>query len=180
MTPAKGEAGDRRRQILDAAAALFAEQGYYKTTTADVARAVGVTQPYVFHFFKSKEALYLAVLESAAERIKSAFAEVDAPAAELEGAMGQAFYGLLASGCRSEVLLCMTAHAISDPTIRNFVSEEFALIHRRIGERFRRAGLPDPEFKAISFIGMGLAIALAELLALQEQMLACMESSFEG
>ncbi|QJC53465.1 TetR/AcrR family transcriptional regulator [Paenibacillus albicereus] len=174
MASAKGETGDRRQQILDAAAALFAEQGYYKTTTADVARAVGVTQPYVFHFFKSKEALYLAVLERAADRIKSAFAEVEAPAEELEAAMGGAFYRLLASGCRNEVLLCMTAHSISDPPIRRFVSEEFARIHERIEGRFRLAGLPDPEFKTISFLGMGLVTALAELLGLQDRMLACM------
>lgn len=42
---------NRKEQIIDKAVGLFAELGYYKTTTAMVAKAVGVTQPYVFHFF---------------------------------------------------------------------------------------------------------------------------------
>ncbi|SDT12842.1 transcriptional regulator, TetR family [Paenibacillaceae bacterium GAS479] len=119
MTSAKeDETIDRKKQIIEAAAELFAQQGYYKTTTADVARTVGITQPYVFHFFKSKEALYLTVLGGAVQEIKSAFNLVEAPAQELEDALGGAFHSLLRGGCRNDVLLCMTAQSISDPGIR--------------------------------------------------------------
>ncbi len=44
--------------ILDAALAEFAEQGYEGSTTASIARRVGVTQPLVHYHFGSKEALW--------------------------------------------------------------------------------------------------------------------------
>jgi len=58
----KGE--DRRAAILDAAAELFSEQGYRGASLASVAAAVGLTQPGLLHYFPSKEALLLALLEN--------------------------------------------------------------------------------------------------------------------
>ena len=43
MSPKDDASVKRKEQILDAAASLFANSGYYKTTSADVARTVGVT-----------------------------------------------------------------------------------------------------------------------------------------
>lgn len=48
---------DRRRVLLDAAAALFAERGYARVSVADVARAAGVTAPGVYRHFADKQAL---------------------------------------------------------------------------------------------------------------------------
>ncbi|WP_429876946.1 TetR/AcrR family transcriptional regulator [Fictibacillus sp. NRS-1165] len=45
---------NRKEQIIDKAVGLFAELGYYKTTTAMVAKAVGVTH-MCFTFFKIKK-----------------------------------------------------------------------------------------------------------------------------
>jgi AcrR family transcriptional regulator len=79
VSPKEEIAASRKEQIMHHAAALFASQGFYKTTTAHVAEAVGVTQPYVFHFFKTKEQLYIAVLDRAFHRMQHAFASVQAP-----------------------------------------------------------------------------------------------------
>jgi AcrR family transcriptional regulator len=168
MTSKEDQAAGRKEQILGAAAALFAEKGYYKTTTADVASAVGVTQPYVFHFFRTKEALYMSVLQRAAEQIRGAFRAVQASPDELEDAMGHAFRELLEGGFRSEVLLCMTAHSIPEPAIRQYVKEEFAGIHADLKERFEAAGFESPWFHATQFIGHGLVIALSELTGLKQ------------
>ncbi len=54
---------DRRAAIIVAAAGLFAEQGYRGASLASVARQTGLTQPGLLHYFPSKEALLLAVLE---------------------------------------------------------------------------------------------------------------------
>jgi AcrR family transcriptional regulator len=48
---------DRRVLILEAATAVFGEQGYHGATTDAIARAAGVSQPYVVRMFGSKEAL---------------------------------------------------------------------------------------------------------------------------
>ncbi|MBE0617903.1 MAG: helix-turn-helix transcriptional regulator, partial [Proteobacteria bacterium] len=52
-----------RHRILVAATELFARQGFHKTTTADLAAAIGMTQGAVFHHFASKEAVLFAVLD---------------------------------------------------------------------------------------------------------------------
>jgi AcrR family transcriptional regulator len=156
---------NRKQQILAAAAALFAEFGYYKTTTAEVARTVGVTQPYVFHFFKSKEELYLAVLKQASQRILQAFTTASAPPELLQEAMGIAFADLLTSH-RNEILLVMMAFATPEPAVREYTRREFDIVYERIKERFEEAGIADPSNKASAFIGQGLTIALAETVNL--------------
>lgn len=150
---------------MAAAAEQFAENGYYKTTTAGVARAVGVTQPYVFHFFKSKEELYLAVLEQATGQILQAFAEVEASANDLREAMGDAFGKLLVNH-RNEILLTMMSHAVPEPAIRDVVRSGFEQVYEWLKFRFGQAGFANPGKEASVFIGQGLAIALAETVHL--------------
>ncbi|MGG1313690.1 TetR/AcrR family transcriptional regulator [Cohnella laeviribosi] len=165
MNPKEEESKSRKDQILEAAAALFAEYGYYKTTTADVAKAVGVTQPYVFHFFKSKEALYLAVLEQASQRILHAFSTVEAPPERLPEAMGMAFAELLKHH-RNEILLVMLAFATPEKAVREYARKGFDHVYERVKERLEQAGVPNPGVRASEFIGQGLTIALAETLNL--------------
>ena len=45
----------RRRQILDAAAELFAHRGFAGTTTRQIAAAVGTTETVLFRHFPKKE-----------------------------------------------------------------------------------------------------------------------------
>ena len=165
MTPKDDTSPNRKQQILEAAAALFAERGYHKTTTAEVARSVGVTQPYVFHFFKTKEELYLAVLRQASARILDAFASVQAPPAELELRMGQAFAGLLTTH-RNEILLVMMAYATPEPAVRSYTRDEFDRVYERIKLRFAEAGLSNPGFRASAFIGLGLVCSMSAVLEL--------------
>jgi TetR/AcrR family transcriptional regulator len=63
---------ERRRQILDAAAALFAESGFTGTTTRQIAAAVGISETLLFRHFPSKDALYAASLE---DRVPAASVE---------------------------------------------------------------------------------------------------------
>jgi AcrR family transcriptional regulator len=48
---------DRRDQLLEHAAALFAERGYRATRITDIARAAGVAKGLLYWYFPSKEAL---------------------------------------------------------------------------------------------------------------------------
>ncbi|MBU5353306.1 TetR/AcrR family transcriptional regulator [Paenibacillus barcinonensis] len=55
---------ERRKRILEEAVVLFAENGYSNTTTALIAKKIGVTSGTIFQYFSSKEALFhAAVLE---------------------------------------------------------------------------------------------------------------------
>ena len=52
-----------REEIRAAAARLFAEQGYDRTSLRAIARAAGVDQKLVAHFFGSKQRLFVEVVE---------------------------------------------------------------------------------------------------------------------
>ncbi len=51
-------AAARRQVILESAMQLFAKKGFHGTTTADLARAAGVSEALIFRFFPDKESLY--------------------------------------------------------------------------------------------------------------------------
>src|SRR3954468_20238133 len=60
MTTTRMSAADRRDTVLDAALVEFAEGGYVGTSTEDIARRAGISQPYLFRLFGTKKELYLA------------------------------------------------------------------------------------------------------------------------
>ena len=60
MTTTRMSAADRRDTVLDAALIEFAEGGYAGTSTEDIARRAGISQPYLFRLFGTKKELYLA------------------------------------------------------------------------------------------------------------------------
>ena len=53
---------ERREEILEAAVAVFAEQGLHGASTEEIARLAGISQPYVFRLFGTKKELYMAVV----------------------------------------------------------------------------------------------------------------------
>ena len=52
---AKAPPADKRRQILDAAVAVFARQGFHATRVSDIADEAGVAYGLVYHYFRSKD-----------------------------------------------------------------------------------------------------------------------------
>ncbi|MFD1739537.1 TetR/AcrR family transcriptional regulator [Bacillus salitolerans] len=158
---------DKKERIIENAVAVFAENGYYKATTGMVAKAAGVTQPYVFHFFENKEALFKAVIDRAFGRIHDTFVEAQAPAEQLIGAMGRAFEQLIQTH-REEVLMVMQAHTISEPGIREHVQSIHRIMFESLTLKFEKAGIPNAKGTAAQFIGTGLLITLAEVLNLPE------------
>src|SRR5580765_4514503 len=53
-------AAERREAILDAAQIEFAERGWAGTSTEDIARRAGISQPYLFRLFGTKKELFKA------------------------------------------------------------------------------------------------------------------------
>jgi AcrR family transcriptional regulator len=52
------QGAERKQQLLDAAARLFAEQGYAATRVADIVEAAGVAKGLFYWYFENKEALF--------------------------------------------------------------------------------------------------------------------------
>lgn len=53
----------RREQILAAATRVFAERGFSRATTREVARAASVSEGTIYNYFEDKEALLIAILD---------------------------------------------------------------------------------------------------------------------
>ena len=64
----------RQATILQGAATAFATKGFASTAMEEVAAASGITKEIVYRHFASKEELYRAVLEGAAQRTREEFA----------------------------------------------------------------------------------------------------------
>jgi AcrR family transcriptional regulator len=61
-------AARRREQLLDEAAKLFAQLGYARATTSQLAKAAGVTEPIIYRHFNSKRDLFIALIERTASQ----------------------------------------------------------------------------------------------------------------
>jgi AcrR family transcriptional regulator len=57
------KAAERRALVLRAAVVEFGRTGYEATSTASIARRVGVSQPYLFRLFESKKHLFTATAD---------------------------------------------------------------------------------------------------------------------
>ena len=64
---------ERRAAVLDTACRIFSKGSYRGTTTAEIARESGVTEPILYRHFSSKRELYLACLDQAWERMRSSW-----------------------------------------------------------------------------------------------------------
>lgn len=86
-------AAERRLQLLQTASKLFAELGYARTTTAQLAQAAGVTEPIIYRHFASKRDLFVALVEQTGQRTleiwNESLASAKDPADRLEILLGQ-------------------------------------------------------------------------------------------
>jgi AcrR family transcriptional regulator len=160
-------AEERRAAVLECACQIFARVSYHGATTAEIARAAGVTEPILYRHFASKRDLYLACLAEAWAELRGLWeaAIADEPDSGLwVGAMGRSY--LAAKDKRGYIVnLWMQAltEASDDPEIRRFIRRHMREVHDFVAAVIRRAQkaggvVPDrdPEAEAWIFISIGL------------------------
>ncbi|MGW7076929.1 TetR/AcrR family transcriptional regulator [Streptomyces sp. NPDC054871] len=91
-------AEERRESVIRAAMIEFARGGYNGTSTEVIAKRVGVSQPYLFRLFPTKQAIFLAASGRCCQEITEVFRNA---AEGFEGeealhAMGEAYQALIA------------------------------------------------------------------------------------
>jgi AcrR family transcriptional regulator len=74
-TPTRLPAAERRQAIVDAALDVFSAGSYRGTTTAELARAAGVSEPILYRHFASKRDLYLSCIDEAWKRLRTCWEE---------------------------------------------------------------------------------------------------------
>lgn len=73
--------GERTRlQLLEVAAAEFAERGFQHTRISDIVARAGVTQPVFYQYFSSKQAAYDELVGMFAQRLRQTISEARLPA----------------------------------------------------------------------------------------------------
>lgn len=125
---------ERRELILDAATNVFGELGYAGATTDQVAKAAGISQPYVVRMFGSKENLFVEVMERTCERIlevfRTAMADTDDPR-PVGARIGAAYVDLIED--RGIMLSLMQGFMLgSDPRIGPVARNGFMRIYREL------------------------------------------------
>ena len=60
---------ERRRQLLELCAGLFARHAYDELSMAQIAREAGISKALLYHYFPSKQAYFAATLELAAAEL---------------------------------------------------------------------------------------------------------------
>jgi AcrR family transcriptional regulator len=168
VTRTRRSAEERREEIIELAIRQFALGGYKGSSTDAIARAAGISQPYLFRLFKTKRELFLACCDAADARIVESFraAAQGVPKDEVLAAMGRAYVELL--GDRIALLFQMQSYAAcSDPVIQAHVRASYGELVREVT---RLSGAPPEQVWQFFSHGMLLnVIASLDLAAVAER-----------
>ena len=159
------KATDRRAQILEVAAQEFADGGLRGASIDAIARAAGITQPYVFRIFGSKKALFLEVVAGSFTQLTDSMRAAAEGETGLEAlaAMGARYNALLAD--RTALQLQLQAYAAcGDTEVREAVRGHLAKLWDTVADI---TGLDAVTVKTFLAFGMLLntnaALGLAEV-----------------
>lgn len=82
---------ETRRKILESAAKIFSEKGFYRSVVDDIVKASGTSKGAVYFYFNSKEEIFLSLVEeymaTVAQEIQAAMARARGLVAQVEAAM---------------------------------------------------------------------------------------------
>jgi AcrR family transcriptional regulator len=161
-------AEERREQILEAALAEFAAHGLEGGSTEAIARAVGISQPYVFRLFGTKKELFIATVERCMRGTLEMFhtASAGLKGEEALRAIGDAYVERLASD-PTYLHSQMQAYAASDdPQIREAVRKGYGELVEYVE---RVSGQPPDRVSRFFAKGMLLnVVASMDLLGAEE------------
>jgi AcrR family transcriptional regulator len=149
-------ADQRRAAVLRAAVPVFAKGGYHGTSTENVARAAGISQPYLFRLFPTKKALFLALVEHGFGRVREAFIEAagDLTGEDAIAAMAGRYSDLLRD--RDELMLQMHFYgACDDDDIAEATRREYGRLWREVQ---RLSGVDEEEMQRFFATGMLLNV----------------------
>ena len=160
-------AEQRKAAVLDCACGIFSTGSYRGTTTAEIARVAGVTEPVLYRHFASKRDLYLSVLDESWRRLRDlwqAAVEAEPDPRLWVGAMGQAYFQAKDPKVRcADLWVQALTEASDDQEIRKFLRKQMREVHNYVADVIRRsqeAGgiLPDRDAGAEAWIFLAIGL----------------------
>jgi AcrR family transcriptional regulator len=133
----------KKETILRVATKLFSEKGYRNTTIAELAELTGVAEGTIFYHFKTKEGLFLAILESIRQTLigefESFFKEKRFESG-LEMLEGSIFFYLFLVGTKEELFLILHRYdAYELAQVNPVFRKNFSAIYNFILDTFEKA-----------------------------------------
>jgi AcrR family transcriptional regulator len=163
-TTTRQTADERREAVLEAASAEFSRKGLHGASTDAIAKAAGISQPYLFRLFGTKKELYLATTRLKMEETYQAFeraARGKSGEAALH-AMGNAYMELIEDRERLQLMLQCFA-GCDDPDVRDAVRH----VWRDLVELAERAS-GEPADVVSTFFAKGMLLNVLNAMQLFE------------
>jgi AcrR family transcriptional regulator len=135
-------AAERRLELVETAVRVFAEGSYRGTTTAEIARAAGVSEPILYRHFASKRDLYFAALDLVWAKARAAWEEAIADAPDVRAgleSMGRRHFGV--RDCKTqlaELWVQALSEATEDPELRKYIRKHMREVHDFFASLIRR------------------------------------------
>lgn len=161
-TTTRQTADERREALLTAARREFSRKGLHGASTDTIAKAAGISQPYLFRLFGTKKELYLATTARAMEETYQAFesASRGKHGHEALHAMGEAYSGLIEDRDRLQLMLqCFAGCEDAD------VREAARRVWRDLVELIERVSGEPPEVVS-TFIAKGMLLNVMNAMQL--------------
>ncbi len=159
---------------------MFSGQSSRKVGTADVAKAVGVSEPALYRYFASKKELFLATLQATAPKLLDVWQEIasdiDDPLETL-WSIGVSYYDHLQNNEGNMKLQFQALSEADDPEIREALRDNFASFVNFVADTLdegKRRGIVrndiDSRLVAWQFLGIGLTLDLIHMLGFDSEM----------
>ena len=128
--------------MLDCACGIFSSGSYRGTTTAEIAKRAGVTEPVLYRHFASKRDLYLAALDHVWRKARTAWEQALAEAPDVRAAleaMGRGHFAV--RDCKhqlAELWVQALGEAAEDAELRRHLRRHIREVHRFLVDVIRR------------------------------------------
>jgi AcrR family transcriptional regulator len=155
VAPTRLPAAERRLALIETAIKVFSDGSYRGTTTAELARAAGVSEPILYRHFASKRDLYLAALDHVWAKARTEWESVLASTANVREAFERMAAGhVTIHDCKfqmAELWVQALSEANEDPELRKQLRRHMREVHDFVADVIRRGqaeGVLNPERNA--------------------------------
>lgn len=121
-------------KILTVATDLFMKNGFKATSTREIAKQCGITQPNLYHHFKNKVTIYLAVIETLTSSVSQTLQEMAAETGTAQELLSRMIHFLLATHPAN---LTMMIHDINNELDEKAKMDMFTLFQQTYSRPFQ-------------------------------------------
>ena len=156
--PALGRRWEKRREELIASAAqTFAERGYAETSVAELAESLGVATGAIYHYFRGKEELLIAICDELTEPLLEAARQLPAegPPEDQLRELVRLWVAHVAAHRHHLLVFTQVRHVVDEggPEWRG-VRAARKDFEQLLGEALEACDLADPGLRRLALLGM--------------------------